>query len=275
MFDNIFGYEFMQHAFIAGSLIAVICAVMSVFVILRRSAFAVHALGHTSLTGSSGAMLLGFSGITGQLVMNLLAAFIMGLLGDKIRKNDLAIGVVFSFFLGLGAYFLFLYHNNYAGGIMDVLFGNILAVSYSQIKVLLLLSAFIILSLMICFRPLLFVSIDPVLAASKMVPAKLLNILYFILIAVAVSMGCQIVGVLLIFVLMVLPGAIASQWCKGVYKLILLSICISVLSVWGSLFLSYYFNLPISFCVTMILCSAYFIGLVVNKYCCLKHSLIG
>ena len=172
MFDNIFGYEFMQHAFIAGSLIAVICAVMSVFVILRRSAFAVHALGHTSLTGSSGAMLLGFSGITGQLVMNLLAAFIMGLLGDKIRKNDLAIGVVFSFFLGLGAYFLFLYHNNYAGGIMDVLFGNILAVSYSQIKVLLLLSAFIILSLMICFRPLLFVSIDPVLAASKMVPAK-------------------------------------------------------------------------------------------------------
>ena len=89
MFDNIFGYEFMQHAFIAGSLIAVICAVMSVFVILRRSAFAVHALGHTSLTGSSGAMLLGFSGITGQLVMNLLAAFIMGLLGDKIRKNGI------------------------------------------------------------------------------------------------------------------------------------------------------------------------------------------
>ena len=146
MFDNIFSYKFMQHAFIAGSLIAVICAVMSVFVILRRSAFAVHALGHTSLTGSSGAMLLGFSGITGQLVMNLLAAFIMGLLGDKIRKNDLSIGVVFSFFLGLGAYFLFLYHNNYAGGIMDVLFGNILAVSYSQIKFLLLLSIFIILN---------------------------------------------------------------------------------------------------------------------------------
>lgn len=275
MFDNIFGYEFMQNAFIAGTIIAFICGLISVFVVLRRSAFAVHALGHTSLTGSSGAMLLGFSGITGQLVINLLAAFIMGLLGDKIRKNDLAIGVVFSFFLGLGAYFLFLYHNNYAGGIMDVLFGNILAVSYYQIKVLLLLSFFVLVVLLICFRPLLFASIDPVLASSKMVPAKFLNILYFLLIAISVSMGCQVVGVLLIFVLMVLPGAIASQWCQGVYKLILLSICTSVLSVWGALFLSYYFNLPISFCVTMILCGVYFIGLVVNKYCCLKHSLIG
>ena len=68
MFNSIFSYSFMQNAFIAGSVIAFICGLISVFVILRRSAFAVHALGHTSLTGSAGAMLLGFSGITGQLV---------------------------------------------------------------------------------------------------------------------------------------------------------------------------------------------------------------
>ena len=262
MFSNVFAYSFMQNAFIAGSVIAFICGLISVFVILRRSAFAVHALGHTSLTGSAGAMLLGFSGITGQLVINLLAASIMGLLSDKLKKNDLIVGIVFTFFLGLGAYFLFLYHNNYAGGIMDVLFGNILAVSAHQIYVLLGLSAVILFVLLICLRPLLFLSIDPVLASSKKIPERFLNIIFFLLIAIAVSMGAQIVGALLVFVLMVLPGAIASQWCKGFYNMIFVSIAVSIASVWGALLIAYYFDLPTSFCITMLLCFTYFFGAV-------------
>ncbi len=260
------GYSFMQHAFFSGTIIAFICGWISTFVILRRTAFAAHALGHTSLTGAAGAVLIGVSGMTGQLFINIVAAIVIGLLGDKVKKNDLVIGVVLTFFLGLGAYFLFLYQNNYAGGVMSILFGNILAVSIDQITTLCWLTLVVVIILIICMRPLLFSSIDPVLAKSKNVPEKFLNITFFILLAITVSMGCQIVGALLIFVLMVVPGAISAQWCKQFYSLLITSICVAVATIWISLTLSFYVNLPTSFCITMILCLMYFIGLIKNHF---------
>ncbi|MFT6834676.1 MAG: zinc/manganese transport system permease protein [Francisellaceae bacterium] len=257
-------YSFMQHAFISGTIIAFVCGWISTFVILRRSAFAAHALGHTSLTGAAGAVLIGVSAISGQLIINLIAAFIMGLLGDKVKKNDLVIGIVLTFFLGLGAYFLFLYQNNYAGGVMSILFGNILAVSLNQIYVLCLLALIVIFVLIICMRPLLFASIDPTVASAKKVPIKLLNIIFFLLLAITVSMGCQIVGVLLVFALMVVPGAVAAQWCKQFYSLIGVSIIVAIATVWISLTSAFYLNLPTSVCITTLLCFFYFIGLVKN-----------
>ena len=125
-------YSFMQHAFIAGTLIAITSGIVSFFVVLRKNIFAAHGLGHISLAGASGAILIGFSAMSGQLIANLLAGLIMGLLDKKINKDDLTVGIVLTFFLGLGAYFLFLYQSGYAGSIMSILFGNILAVSETQ-----------------------------------------------------------------------------------------------------------------------------------------------
>nr|MCX3330993.1 metal ABC transporter permease [Bacillus pacificus] len=75
------------------------------------ASFASHALGHISLTGASGAVLLNLSAMSGQLAINLIAGLLMGAFGDKIKKNDIAIGIILSFFLGLGTYFLFLYQS--------------------------------------------------------------------------------------------------------------------------------------------------------------------
>ena len=147
-------YDFMQKALISGLIVATICGIVSVFVVLRRTAFAAHALSHMSLTGAALGMLLGFSAIIGQLAVNLIAALTMGFLGDKIKKNDLAVGVVLTFVMGLGAYFLFLFQNNYSGGVLSILFGNILTVSTEQIYLLIILSIGILFILMICARPL-------------------------------------------------------------------------------------------------------------------------
>ena len=102
-------YSFMQNALIAGLIVATVSGIISVFVILRRSAFAAHALGHMSLTGAAGAGLISISAITGQLVLNITCSIIMGLMGNKIKKNDLSVGIVLTFVLGLGSYFLFLF----------------------------------------------------------------------------------------------------------------------------------------------------------------------
>ena len=222
-------YSFMQNALMAGMITATICGLVSVFVLIRRTAFAAHALSHTSITGASGAILLGFSGMTGQLVVNGIAGLIMGLMGDKIKKNDMVIGVVLTFFLGLGAYFLFLFQNNYSGGVMNILFGNILAVSLEQIKNLLWGAAVIFVLFMIFARPLLFASIDPTVAEAKNVPVRFLSVVFFLILSLTISMACQIVGALLVFALLIIPGAIAAQWCDGFYKSVILSIFVSEL----------------------------------------------
>ncbi len=257
-------YDFMQHALIAGLIVSVICGIVSVFVILRRTAFAAHALGHMSLTGASGAALLGMPSLIGQLVLNCIAAIVMGLLGDRVKKNDLAVGVVLTFVLGLGAYFLFLFQNNYAGSVMSILFGNIFAVSTSQIWQLFGLGLLVLFTLIVISRPLIFSSIDPVVAASKNIPLRLFSVIFFLILAVTVSMACQVVGVLLVFVLLIIPGAIGMQWGKSIYSIVALSVLSATLSVVIALYVSYQLDLPASFCITMLLCIVYFIGLIKN-----------
>lgn len=257
-------YSFMQNALVAGLIVAIVCGIVSVFVILRRTGFAAHALGHMSLTGAAGAALLGLPGILGQLVLNSVAAIIMGLMGDKVKKNDLAVGVVLTFVLGLGAYFLFLFQNNYAGSVMSILFGNIFAVSTTQLWQLAGLGLLVMISLIVISRPLIFASIDPVVAASKNVPIRLLSVVFFLILAITVSMACQVVGVLLVFVLLIIPGAIGMQWGESIYSIVFLSVLSAAISVVLALYISYQWDLPASFCITMLLCLAYFCGVIKN-----------
>lgn len=258
-------YSFMLNAFKSGTVIAVICGIISYFVIIRRTAFAAHALGHISLTGAAGSVLIGLSPFSGLLIVNIFSGIIMGFIGDKIKKSDLAVGIVLTFFLGLGSYFLYLYQTGYSGSVMAILFGDILSVSEGQLYLLYLLSIIVLISLLFITRPLLFSSIDPILAAAKKVPIKLLSIIFFVLLAITISMACQIVGALLIFAMLIGPGAIASQWCDGFYSTVTVSILVAVITVWLSLTISFYINIPAGFCITMLISIFYAIGLIYNR----------
>ncbi len=260
-----FDYQFMQYAFIAGTIIAIVCGLISFFVIIRRLSFAAHALGHISLTGAAGAVLLQLSAMTGQLVINIVAGLVMGALGDKIKKNDIAIGIVLTFFLGLGTYFLFLYQAGYSGSIMSILVGSILTVSLDQIYVLIGLAIFTVALLILVTRPLFISSMDPVFAESKKVPNKLLSMILFVAIAITVSMACQVVGILLVFSLLIGPAAISTQWVDGFYKPILLSTLISVFTVWSGIIAAYYIDVPVSFFITTIISVLYVISIIKSK----------
>ncbi len=255
-------YNFMQNAFMAGTVIAMTCGIVSYFIIMRRMAFAAHALGHISITGAAGAVLIGLSPILGLLTINITSAIIMGLIGDRIKKNDMAIGIVLTFFLGLGAYFLYLYQTGYSGSIMAIMFGDILSVSKYQFYVLCILSSIVVISLLVISKPLLFSSIDPTIAEALRIPILPLSVLFFIILAITVSMACQIVGALLIFALLIGPGAVAANLCDGFYNSILTSTVIAILTVWVSLAVSFYFNLPTSFCITMFISFLYILSLI-------------
>ena len=128
IFTDMFVYEFMRHAFIGGTVAAVLSGVVGYFVIIRNLSFAAHALGHIGFAGASGALLVSLSPITGQFILTLIAAIGIGALGERISKNDMVIGIILSFCLGLGTLFLHFY-GGYAGQAMIILFGNLLGVS--------------------------------------------------------------------------------------------------------------------------------------------------
>ena len=106
---ELFHYDFVQNAFLAGTIVAIVTAVVGYFVVLRAQAFAGHALSHIGFAGATGAALLGVSAFLGMFTFTLLAALGMGALGERVRGRDVEIGMVLSFMLGLGVLFLNLY----------------------------------------------------------------------------------------------------------------------------------------------------------------------
>jgi zinc/manganese transport system permease protein len=260
-----FQYEFMRHAFLAGSLAAILTALVGFFVVVRQLGFAAHALGHIGFAGAAGAILMGWLPIIGQLVITMGAAIVMGSLGKKVNEKDTIIGVTLAFALGLGILFLHLY-KGYSGQAASILFGDLLGVSATSIQWMTWLSLFGLVVLAILSRPLWFSSLTPMLAEARKLPIALLSILFFAVLAFAITLASQVVGVLLVFALVVGPPAIALQWVKSFWSGILLCLVLSLIIVWVSIYSSYYTDIPVSFWICSLVFVFYLISLIRQRF---------
>lgn len=252
-------YAFMRHAFVAGTIVAVVAGVAGYFVVLRQSSFAAHALSEIGFAGASGGVAFGFSAVLGLLVMTLVGAATIGLLGKRLRGRDAAIGSVLAFSLGLGSYFLTRYKGN-SSGAFGLLFGEILGISVHDIWVI-AIAGVVTLALMVAmYRPLLFVSLDEDVAEAKGVPVRALSVAFLLVLAVAVTAAVQVVGVLLIFSLLVTPGAIADRVCRTPGRGIALCVGLSLVFVWAGLSVTYYSKFPVGFLITAFAFAGYLIA---------------
>src|ERR1700736_1698712 len=207
----LFHYEFMIHAFQAGTIVAIVAGAIGYFVVLRASSFAAHALSHIGFAGATGAVVLSINPIIGLLAFTMGAGVAIGALGNRLRGRDVTIGIVLAWTLGLGVLFISLYRG-YATEAYAVLFGGILAISASDVLITLVAGVVTLLALAWLYRPLLFASVDEDVAAARGVPVAALSVAFMIILAVAVSEAVQVVGVLLIFALIVTPAAIAERF---------------------------------------------------------------
>src|SRR5579884_4287681 len=164
--------DFLQNAFMAGTAIAIVAACVGYFVILRHVTFAGHALSHIGFSGAAGAVLFGINPLWGLIVFTLGAALAMGALGERLEGRDVAIGIVLAFALGLGILFLQLY-TAYATEAFSILFGTILGISRSDVLTSVVLGAIVLAGLGVIFRPLLFMSVNPIAAEAGGVPVRL------------------------------------------------------------------------------------------------------
>jgi zinc/manganese transport system permease protein len=244
-----FQYAFIQHAYTAGAIVAIVAGVVGYFVVLRSLSFAGHALSHIGFAGATGAVALGVNPIYGLLVFTIGGAVGMGALGKRIYGRDVVIGIVLAWMLGLGVLFLSLY-SGYATEAYALLFGEILGISQTDVVVTLVAGVVTLAAIAIMFRPLLFASVDSDVAEARGVPVRLLSIIFMVVLAISVSEAVQVVGVLLIFALLVTPPAIAERLTARPGMAIALSVLLALLFTWIGLFVSFYLPYPVSFFIT-------------------------
>jgi zinc/manganese transport system permease protein len=249
-FRQIFKYEFMQNAFIAGTIVALLAGVVGYFVVLRRVAFASEALGHSGFAGATGAVVVGQDVFLGLLAFTSVAGACMGLLGDKLRGRDVAIGGTLAFSLALGSLFLTI-STRFAGQAVNILFGNILSIASTDVRFIAAFAVVALCALGAMCRPLLFASVDAEIADARGVPVRALSVAFMILLAITVSASVQVVGVLLIFALLILPAAAAQHLTAQPSHAIALASVLSVADVWSGLLIGFYVPYPPSFFITL------------------------
>ena len=252
-------YAFMQHAYEAGTIVALSAGVIGYFVVLRGLSFAAHALSHIGFAGATGAVLAGATPIAGLLVFTMTAGAVMGALGQRLRGRDVTIGLVMAWSLGLGLLFTYLYKGS-AQLAIGILFGQIFGITSAEVAVTFVAGFLTVLAVVAVYRPLLFASLDEEVAEAKGVPVRGLSIAFMVILAVAVSEAVQVVGVLLIFALIVAPAAIAERFTTRPSRGLLLSAALAVLFTWAGLTVAYYVPYPVGFFITTIAFGSYILA---------------
>ena len=250
MFTDLLAQHFVHTALWAGAVVAVVSGAIGVFVVARGMSFAVHAISELGFTGAAGALAIGIDPVLGIFGGSLLVGLVLGLLSLRGRERDSAIGAVLAFGLGLGVLFLSLYQ--YYAEALNLLFGSIVGVSDTQLRNLVIVGAVVLLGLAVLYRPLLFSSVDPEIAAARGVPLRALSVAIFLLLALTTAEAIQVIGVLLVLTLVITPAAAAQRLTGRPGLALLLSIAIALVSTEGGILLSLENSWPSSFFITTI-----------------------
>jgi zinc/manganese transport system permease protein len=244
-------HEFMRNALLAGTFVAAACGLIGYFIVLRSQVFAGDALSHVAFTGALAAAAAGIDIRLGLFAATIAVAAGMGLLGGRARPDDVEIGSVFAWVLGLGALFLSIFVSGSSGSdgtaAVRVLFGSILGLSAADARLAAVIAILASAALLAIARPLLFASIDPEVARSVGLRVRALGIFFFVLLAVVAAEATQAVGALLLLGLLAAPGGAARLLTDRPWRGLAISAAIAVASMWTGLALSYWIpSLPAS-----------------------------
>jgi zinc/manganese transport system permease protein len=238
-------HEFMRNALVAGTFVGLACGLVGYFVVLRAQVFAGDALSHVAFTGALAAAAFGLDIRAGLFAATILGGIALGALGDRARADDVVIGSLFAWTLGLGVLFLSIFttHNSAGNGTagVRVLFGSIFGLSRGDVRTSVALAALASVLLLAIARPLLFASLDAAVAAAQGVPVRALGLGFLAVVGLVAAEASQAVGALLLLGLLAAPAGAAQRITTSPFRGLVLSAVLSIASVWIGLTLSYAF----------------------------------
>jgi zinc/manganese transport system permease protein len=246
--------HFMVNAFRAGTIVAVLAAVVGWLMVLRRQSFAGHTLAVVSFPGAAAAIWLGVSATAGYFAGSVAAALVIAMVprsatGRPRSQESAVIGTVQAFALACGALFVSLY-GGFLDSITGLLFGSFLGVSDGQVLTLGAVAIGVLVVLGIIGRPLLFATVDGDVAGARGVPVRSLSVVFLLVLGCTAAEVSQITGALLVFALLVMPAAAAQQVTPRPVAGLMLAVVFGLVVVWASLSVAFWSPWPVGFWVS-------------------------
>ena len=247
MIDYVIGpleYGFMVRALIVSVLVGVMCPVLGAYVITRGRAFMGDALAHSVLPGIVVAFLLGISPFFAAVPAGIAVALTMGFVGRRTGlSEDTSIGVIFAGMFALGL--VMLSSAEHVGvDIEDLLLGQVLGVSRTDVLVSLGLTTLVVAGLYMFHRQFVFTTFDPIGAAVIGIRTSLVEYALLALLALVIVIGIQAAGIVLVMAMLITPAATAYLLARRFVGVMLLGAQIGAVSAVAGLYLSFYANLP-------------------------------
>lgn len=243
---ELLSYTFVQNALLAALLSGISCGIIGTYIVTRRLVFLSGGITHSSFGGIGIAYWAGLSPTLGALVFGVISAFGIEALGRGERmRPDTAIGILWSLGMAIGILFIFL-TPGYAPNLMGFLFGNLLLTSWAHVKVMIGLVAGLILIFTLLYRTIVSVSIDGEYAASQGAWVKVVNYSMIGVVAVAIVLNIQIVGIVLLISMLTIPVAIVNAMTNNFAKIIIFSSLVATLAAISGMVISYLWDVPSS-----------------------------
>jgi len=266
-------HAFLQYALVTGLLASVSCGVIGSFVVTRRITYIAGGIAHSVLAGLGAARYCQvvyqcdwMHPLHGAVVASLVAALIIGVVSLKARqREDTIIGAVWAIGMAIGILFIFK-TPGYNENLMSYLFGNILMVSVDELWLLALLDVVIVLVSVIFYNQLLAVCFDEEQARLRGLNVDFYYLLLLCMTALTVVLLVTVVGIVMVIALLTLPAAIAGNFAKKLWHMMLVSTVLTVLFTTSGLVISYKPDIPVGATTIVIAGGAYLAVMVWSRF---------
>ncbi|HCL24719.1 MAG TPA: manganese ABC transporter permease [Dehalococcoidia bacterium] len=237
-------FAFMQRAFLAASLAALVCSVVGVFVVLRGMAFMGDAVAHSSLAGMSVAYFFGGSVFWGAFAWAVPASLAITFISRRTNlRLDTTIGIIFASGFAVGI-ILMSRVTNYTADLFGLLFGNVLGVSWGEVTLIGAVAGAIALVITALYKELLFTAYDAIMSAASGIPVRFLQYLLPLLVGVTTVVSLKAVGIVLVLALLVTPAATAALLARRLPGIMAYSVVTGLIATVAGLYLSFHVDLP-------------------------------
>ncbi|HUH42580.1 MAG TPA: metal ABC transporter permease [Sulfurimonas sp.] len=264
MFE-MFEYDFMQRAFIAGIIIAILASISGTFIVLKRYSLIGETLAHSALLGVAIGLVAEYNPLWMAVIFALFSAWLIEYLRSAFSiYSDAILAILLSGSLALAIIIVSL-GGAFNNSLFSYLFGSILSVRSEDIIVISIFGAISLVILLLFSKEFYFIAYDEEVAKTSGIKVNLLNFLLVSVVAVIIALSIRVVGSLLISALMIIPTISALQFRVGFLKTVIFSLIIALFSVMAGMTISFYFSLPSGATIVMCVLFIFIISLITNR----------
>ena len=258
-------YDFMKSALAAGIAASMLCGIIGIYVILNRIVFISDGIAHAAFGGIGLGYFLGFEPMAFGIISAIVTALGIGMVSSRSKvTEDTAIGVFMATGMALGVLFMSL-TRGYSKDLYGFLFGNILAVTWGDVGLLLSLTLAVLVLVYLLYKEFLILSFDPVYGEAIGLPVKKLRLLLLVIVAFSVVLLIKIVGIIMVIALLTIPGTISRQYFKGLPAIMAGSVIFGAVFVTAGLFISYILDVPSGVAIILTASAAFFISAIISR----------